>query len=72
MRMTATYLCVWKKKFTLKERFVAVIGWTPKATVQAAIGGVVLDRARKDIAKTSQYFDEYEQYGKEILTTAII
>lgn len=30
----------------LEEKFFTAIAWTPKATVQAAIGGLALDEAR--------------------------
>ena len=40
--------------------------WTPKATVQAAVGSMVLDRARKD------HLDEYVPYGVKCLTVSIL
>ncbi|CAI2364810.1 unnamed protein product [Moneuplotes crassus] len=72
IRLIVTYLVVWQKKYTVKERIVIVCGWIPKATVQAAIGGVVLDRARDDIKRSSPDYEDYEDHGKTILTTAII
>ena len=70
--MAATYLVVWQKRFTIKERLVIWVGWIPKATVQAAIGGVVLDRARDEITEGTEDYDDYEEYGQQILTTAIL
>lgn len=32
--------------FTLKERMFFAFAWIPKATVQAAIGGIVLDTSK--------------------------
>ena len=41
-RMLGVCLCLLKTKLTLKERIFCMIAYTPKATVQAAIGGVPL------------------------------
>ena len=72
VRLISAYLWVWQKKYTLKERIVIMVGWIPKATVQAAIGGVVLDRARDEIDRDDPDYDDYEDYGQKILTSAIV
>ncbi len=41
-RMMGVFLCLLKTKLTMKERMFCMIAYTPKATVQAAIGGVPL------------------------------
>lgn len=41
-RMLGVFCCFLKTKLTLKERLFCMIGYTPKATVQAAIGGIPL------------------------------
>lgn len=41
-RMFGVFLCLVKTKLTLKERVFCMIAYCPKATVQAAIGGVPL------------------------------
>lgn len=41
-RMTGVLCCLIKTSLTAKERLFCVIGYLPKATVQAAIGGVPL------------------------------
>lgn len=41
-RMAGVYLCVIKTPLSMKERFFCMLGYMPKATVQAAIGGVPL------------------------------
>ncbi len=41
-RMLGVFCCLLKTKFTMKERVFCMIAYTPKATVQAAIGGVPL------------------------------
>lgn len=41
-RMVGVYVCLLGTKLTMKERLFAMIAYTPKATVQAAIGGIPL------------------------------
>lgn len=41
-RMTGVFVCMLKTKLTIKERFFCMIAYIPKATVQAAIGGLPL------------------------------
>ncbi len=42
-RMTGVLLCLVGTKFSLKERIFAILAYIPKATVQAAIGGLPLE-----------------------------
>ena len=42
-RMAGVYLSVMKTKFSLKEKIFTMIAYLPKATVQAAIGGLALE-----------------------------
>lgn len=41
-RMAGVFVCLIKSKVELKERIFAMLAYTPKATVQAAIGGIPL------------------------------
>lgn len=41
-RMLGVFLCLLKTKLTMRERMFCMIAYTPKATVQAALGGVLL------------------------------
>lgn len=41
-RMIGVFLCMLKTKLSIKERLFCMIAYTPKATVQAAIGGIPL------------------------------
>lgn len=41
-RMFGVLLCLMKTELTMKERIFCIIAYTPKATVQAAIGGIPL------------------------------
>ena len=72
IRCVVTYFCVMNKKFNVGERLLFVIAWTPKATVQAVLGGLVLDWARKELNSDNPDRDRYEEYGLEMLTTAVI
>lgn len=46
-RIFATFAAVSFAGFCFKEKMFLCLSWLPKATVQAAIGGVALDRARQ-------------------------
>ena len=41
-RMLGVFVCLLRTDFNLKERIFAMMAYTPKATVQAAIGGIPL------------------------------
>lgn len=41
-RMAGVFLCLLKTRLTMKEKVFCMLGYLPKATVQAAIGGVPL------------------------------
>lgn len=43
LRLGGTFLCLIKTSLNFKERLFVAISYTPKATVQAAIGGGLLD-----------------------------
>jgi len=40
--MAGVFLCLWKTELSAKERSFCMIAYMPKATVQAAIGGLPL------------------------------
>lgn len=42
LRMLGVYVCLLKTKLNVKERLFSMLAYTPKATVQAAIGGIPL------------------------------
>lgn len=42
VRALGTWLCLWRSQFNLKERLFVAVAYTPKATVQAAIGAAPL------------------------------
>jgi hypothetical protein len=49
------------------EKLFVGIAWMPKATVQAALGGVVLG-----LAESNDLGSDYERYGLQILTIAFL
>ncbi|XP_027059179.1 sodium/hydrogen exchanger 9B2-like isoform X2 [Pocillopora damicornis] len=68
IRLFATYLGLLGNDLSLKERLFIAIAWSPKATVQAAIGSVSLDLARQK-GFTGQI---EEEFGIQILTIAVL
>jgi len=56
-RWLATFIVTFEKKYTYKERMFMAFAWIPKATVQAALGGMTLAEAQK------RGLPEYEEYG---------
>ena len=52
-------------KYNNWERAFMAFSWIPKATVQAALGGVTLSTAQ------ANGIPEYEEFGRAMLTTAV-
>lgn len=46
-RFSGVFICLIKTKFKFREKIFCMISYTPKATVQAAIGGGLLDLGNK-------------------------
>ncbi|XP_063445176.1 sodium/hydrogen exchanger 9B2-like isoform X2 [Mytilus trossulus] len=66
VRLVVSFLAVFKSGLNFKEMLFIPFAWFPKATVQAAIGGVALDAARRKGDAT------LEAYGEIILTMAVL
>ncbi|XP_062598595.1 sodium/hydrogen exchanger 9B2-like [Saccostrea cucullata] len=66
LRMGAAVLSVLGTEFSKKERLFIAIARFPKATVQAAIGGLALDMALADNNL------EFIRHGTVVLTTAVL
>jgi len=66
MRWIGTFMLGIGQGFTVKERAFMGFAWIPKATVQAAIGGEILQMAEEE-----GDMPEFERYGIKILTTAV-
>jgi len=58
IRMVGVFMCLLKSKLTRKERLFCMIAYTPKATVQAAIGAIPLSMGLSG--------------GQQILTIAVL
>lgn len=66
-RIITSFYMVARAGLTFKERLFISMAWLPKATVQAAIGSVAYDLARKLNAGA-----EAEDYGLQVLTIAVL
>ena len=44
-RWLGTFMAAFEKKYTYRERAFMAFAWIPKATVQAALGGICLSKA---------------------------
>ncbi|XP_076802176.1 sodium/hydrogen exchanger 9B2-like [Clavelina lepadiformis] len=66
-RTLTTFAAVLRAGLTLKEKIFVCFAWLPKATVQAAIGPVALDTAKKLNAP-----EEIQNIAEQILTIAVL
>ncbi len=69
-RLIAVVLVTFETKYVFKERIFMACAWLPKATVQAAISGIVLLEARDNGLVVGSEYD-YETAGRAIVTTAV-
>merc|ERR1719329_524527 len=54
-----------------KERLFIALAWMPKATVQAALGGIPLAMVEANMDKNSSEYEQYRKWGMEIITCAV-
>ncbi|KAL5018377.1 hypothetical protein ScPMuIL_004099 [Solemya velum] len=66
VRVVVSFLAVFGSGLNFKEMLFIPFAWLPKATVQAAIGALALDKARK------VNNEEWEILGKKLLTIAVL
>jgi NhaP-type Na+/H+ or K+/H+ antiporter len=66
-RLAVSYVAVCGAEFNLRERLFIALAWLPKATVQAAVGALALDLARRHQAGA-----QAEMYGVQVLTLAVL
>jgi len=64
-RWIGAFCAMLEPKYNMKEKCFVAFGWIPKATVQAALGGVTIMEA----TKTGNA--DYIKWGKEMLTMAV-
>ena len=60
------------RDLTMIERTFVGLAWIPKATVQAALGSVPLDIVMTYMSEDDDNYDEYKQWGEQILVTAVV
>ena len=65
-RWFTTFTVTWDKKLNYKERAFMAFAWIPKSGVPAALGGLTLAKAHE------LGIPEYEEYGRAMLTTAVL
>ncbi|XP_056881888.1 sodium/hydrogen exchanger 9B2 isoform X2 [Takifugu flavidus] len=66
IRLLVTFLLVHFGGFNWKEKLFIAVAWTPKATVQAAIGSKALDMAREEEDQN------FVKFGLDVLTLAVL
>eukprot|EP00929_Paragymnodinium_shiwhaense_P108170 TRINITY_DN744_c0_g1_i2.p1 TRINITY_DN744_c0_g1~~TRINITY_DN744_c0_g1_i2.p1 ORF type:complete len:527 (-),score=128.55 TRINITY_DN744_c0_g1_i2:313-1893(-) len=71
MRCPVAFLAVMGAGLTTRERAFVSLAWIPKATVQAALGGIPLSLVRSTLHHDDPHFKQYEEWGMAILTTAV-
>lgn len=71
MRGLGTVLAAMEPKFNWHERFFLACAWIPKATVQAAIGGTILNKANQfpDYIPVKK---QWVSWGKDLLSMAVV
>ena len=57
---------------TAKERAFIALAWIPKATVQAALASVPLEMARSELRSGTHRYAQYEEWGTDIITVAVL
>ncbi|XP_064601506.1 sodium/hydrogen exchanger 9B2-like [Liolophura sinensis] len=68
VRVIVSFLAVFKAGLTVREMLFIPLAWLPKATVQAAIGSLALDTARRERANDSHIL----HLGTQVLTIAVL
>jgi NhaP-type Na+/H+ or K+/H+ antiporter len=73
LRIAVTFLSVSTSPvLSVRERLFICVAWLPKATVQAALGSLVLDAARELELDDDGKAEEAVQVGELILTLAVL
>lgn len=68
IRMAGTFVAVMGGNLNFKERIFMAFAWMPKATVQAALGPIALDMAKRATNPDPQLI----HVGEQILTLAVL
>jgi hypothetical protein len=70
LRVISTFLVMYDRRYTWRERLFYAFAWTPKATVQASLSAVPLSLIMTTMAGRPDY-DMWRMWGEEILTTGV-
>ncbi|KAI8468895.1 MAG: Sodium/hydrogen exchanger family-domain-containing protein [Monoraphidium minutum] len=70
LRVISTFIVMFDRQYTWRERTFYAIAWTPKATVQASLSAVPLAMITTLMAGRPDY-DVWFGWGQDILTTGI-
>ena len=71
-RSLAVSTCLIKTKLNLKERAFVVLSYLPKATVQAAIGGGLLDLGNQLLSQGATNANAVIQAGEIVLSVSVL
>ena len=71
-RSLAVSVCLIKTKLNLKERAFTVLSYLPKATVQAAIGGGLLDLGNQLLSQGATNANAVIQAGEIVLSVSVL
>lgn len=71
LRCLCSLIVVMGRDFTFKERVFIALTKIPKATVQASIGSIALDYARRFAADTDNA-ESFELYGSQVLILSVL
>lgn len=71
VRTAAAFVATCGCGFSTLERTFIALAWSPKATVQAALGAVPLAMIKDSMKPNDPDFTKYEKHGLDILTTAV-
>merc|ERR1712159_28584 len=73
-RTVSAYYSIYESQYTWKEKAFCAIAWLPKGSVNAVVGGMVLEHANK-MADTKEWATNkaaLKHYGEISLTAALI
>mmetsp|Transcript_18971 Transcript_18971/g.39509 ORF Transcript_18971/g.39509 Transcript_18971/m.39509 type:complete len:682 (-) Transcript_18971:73-2118(-) len=75
-RLPMAFVATYGKGLTEKERAFVALSWIPKATVQAALCAVPLQKIKDAMENDPHYsdaeFEKWEKWGYDVLTTAVL
>ena len=67
VRLVVSQLAVLGGDLNLQERIFVSLAWLPKATVQAAIGSLALDKAKNLLSATQSCTDQHQVNGTQVM-----